>query len=212
MSHQVFVDKMLFVLCTPMVFLAESSFVIARSKTHPSNGPFFVMFWSRKHIQLGNSAPMSFRHLRSGPSTVSCVLLRRTCLRRTPPHYIRSAHQCAGRAVYFAAAKYGKAGRPPGGSHVSGGQGAGAPKVSGSLAVCVSRFSRIIVLTCYFVLMVYCRLAENQASLLWQTIVRLLWFYLGTRGVPQNVVEASANSLWQGGWRRTHSVKGGLPK
>ena len=29
---------------------------------------------------------------------------------------------------------------------------------------------------------------------------------------PQNVVEASANSLWQGGWRRTHSVKGGLPK
>ena len=30
--------------------------------------------------------------------------------------------------------------------------------------------------------MVYCRLAENQASLLWQTIVRLLWFYLGTRG------------------------------
>ena len=80
----------------------------------PSDGPFFVMFWSRKHIQLGNSAPMSFRHLRSGPSTVSCVLLRRTCLRRTPPHYSRSAHQCAGRAVYFAAAKYGKAGRPPG--------------------------------------------------------------------------------------------------
>ena len=31
-------------------------------------------------------------------------------------------------------------------------------------------------------------------------------------GGPQNVVEASANSLWQGGWRRTHSVKGGLPK
>ena len=29
---------------------------------------------------------------------------------------------------------------------------------------------------------------------------------------PQNVVETSANSLWQGGWRRTHSVKGGLPK
>ena len=88
--------------------------VIARSKGHPSDGPFFVMFWSRKHIQLGNSAPMSFRHLRSGPSTVSCVLLRRTCLRRTPPHYSRSAHQCAGRAVYFAAAKYGKAGRSPG--------------------------------------------------------------------------------------------------
>ena len=68
----------------------------------------------RKHIQLGNSASMSSRHLRSGPSTVSCVPLRGTCLRRTPTHYIRSAHQCAGRAVYFAAAKYGKAGRPPG--------------------------------------------------------------------------------------------------
>ena len=122
---------------------------------------------------------MPFGHLRSGPSTISCVPLRGTCLRRTPTHYSRSAHQCAGRAVYFAAAKYGKAGR---GSHVSGGQGAGAPKVSGSLAVCVSRFSRIIVLACYFVLRVYCRLAENQASLLWQTIVRLLWFYLGTRG------------------------------
>ena len=51
---------------------------------------------------------------RTDPSTVSCVLLRGTCLRRTPPHYSRSAHQCAGRAVYFAAAKYGKAGRPPG--------------------------------------------------------------------------------------------------
>lgn len=32
---------------------------------------------------------MSFRHLRSGPSTVSCVPLRGTCLRRTPTHYIR---------------------------------------------------------------------------------------------------------------------------
>ena len=51
---------------------------------------------------------------RTDPSTVSCVLLRRTCLRRTPTHYIRSAHQGAGRAVYFTAAKYGKAGRPPG--------------------------------------------------------------------------------------------------
>ena len=35
---------------------------------------------------------------------------------------------------------------------------------------------------------------------------------LGDSWVPQNVVGASANSLWQGGWRRTHSVKGGLPK
>ena len=37
-------------------------------------------------------------------------------------------------------------------------------------------------------------------------------FTWGARGVPQNAVGASANSLWQGGWRRTHSVKGGLPK
>ena len=36
-------------------------------------------------------------------------------------------------------------------------------------------------------------------------VALLLWFYLGTRGVPQNVVEASANSLWQGGRRRVHS-------
>ena len=35
---------------------------------------------------------------------------------------------------------------------------------------------------------------------------------LGDSWVPQNVVGASANSLWQGGWRRAHSVKGGLPK
>ena len=34
----------------------------------------------------------------------------------------------------------------------------------------------------------------------------------GSQEGPQNVVGASANSLWQGGWRRTHSVKGGLPK
>ena len=51
---------------------------------------------------------------RTDPSTVFCVPLRGTCLRRIPTHYRRSAHQCAGRAVYFAAAKYGKAGRPPG--------------------------------------------------------------------------------------------------
>ena len=39
MSHQIFVDKMLSVLCTPMVFLAESSFVIARSKVRPRASP-----------------------------------------------------------------------------------------------------------------------------------------------------------------------------
>ena len=53
---------------------------------------------------------------------------------------------------------------------------------------------------------------EGPASLFWQMVALLLWFYLWTRGVPQNVVEASANSLWQGGRRRVHSVKGGLPK
>ena len=36
--------------------------------------------------------------------------------------------------------------------------------------------------------------------------------YCWLAGGPQNVVEASANSLWQGGWRRTHSVKDCLPK
>ena len=71
-------------------------------------------FGSENTIQLGNFASMPFGHLRSGPSTVSCVPLRGTCLQRTPTHYSRSAHQCAGRAVYFAAAKYGKADRPPG--------------------------------------------------------------------------------------------------
>ena len=56
------------------------------AKDTPRTDPS-VMFWSRKHIQLGNSASMSFGHLRSGPSTVSCVPLRGTCLRRTPTHY-----------------------------------------------------------------------------------------------------------------------------
>ena len=40
----------------------------------------------------------------------------------------------------------------------------------------------------------------------------VLGVYLLIRGASQNVMEASANSLWLGGWRRTHSVKGGLPK
>ena len=64
--------------------------------------------------------------------------------------------------MYFATAKYGKAGRPPGGSHVSGGQGAGAPKVSGFLAVYVSRFSRNDDLIYGIVLGVYCLLAEGS--------------------------------------------------
>ena len=54
------------------------------------------------------------------------------------------------------------------GSHVSGGQGAGAPKVSGSLAVCVSRFSRIIVLTCYFVLGVYLQIRGGSGVIISQ--------------------------------------------
>ena len=32
------------------------------------------------------------------------------------------------------------------------------------------------------------------------------------RGGSQRTVGASANSLWQRGWRRVHSIKGGLPK
>ena len=96
------------------------------AKDTPRTDPS-VMFWSRKHIQLGNSASMPFGHLRSGPSTVSCVPLRGTCLRRTPTHY-------------------------------------SSPWADGSLAVCVSRFSIIIVLTCYFALGVYCWLAEGQVS------------------------------------------------
>ena len=44
-------------------------------------------FGSENTIQLGNFASMPFGHLRSGPSTVSCVPLRGTCLRRTPTHY-----------------------------------------------------------------------------------------------------------------------------
>lgn len=61
------------------------------AKDTPRTSPSSVMFWSRKHIQIGNSASMPFGHLRSGPSTVSCVPLRGTCLRRTPTHYIRRA-------------------------------------------------------------------------------------------------------------------------
>ena len=53
---------------------------------------------------------------------------------------------------------------------------------------------------------------RRSASLFWQMVALLLWVYLLIRGASQNAVGASANSLWQGGWRRTHSVKGGLPK
>ncbi len=53
---------------------------------------------------------------------------------------------------------------------------------------------------------------RRSASLFWQMVALLLWVYLLIRRASQNAVGASANSLWQGGWRRTHSVKGGLPK
>ena len=102
---------------------------------------------------------------RTVPSTVSCVPLRGTCLRRTPTHYVRSAHQCAGRAVYFAAAKYGKAGRPPGVATLVAVRGLVPPKVSGFLAVYVSRFSRNDDLFYGIALGVYCLLAEGPASL-----------------------------------------------
>ena len=48
---------------------------------------------------------------------------------------------------------------------MSGGQGAGAPKVSGFLAVYVSRFFRNDDLIYGIALRVYCRLAEGPATL-----------------------------------------------
>lgn len=53
-------------------------------------------------------------------SAIYCISLPFTC-----------AHQCAGRAVYFAAAKYGKARRPPGVAEVVADKGAGSPIISG---------------------------------------------------------------------------------
>ena len=82
------------------------------SRTKPLRMTFPPVEGGRTEIALSGRSPAKDTP-RTDLSTVSCVLLRRTCLRRTPIHYIRSAHQCAGRAVYFAAAKYGKAGRPP---------------------------------------------------------------------------------------------------
>ena len=59
---------------------------------------------------------------------------------------------------------------------------------------------------------VYCRLAGESGIFALADDRPVALVLLGDSWVPQNVVEASANSLWQGGWRRTHSVKGGLPK
>ena len=59
---------------------------------------------------------------------------------------------------------------------------------------------------------VYCRLAGESGIFALADGRPVALVLLGNSWVPQNVVEASANSLWQGGWRRTHSVKGGLPK
>ena len=59
---------------------------------------------------------------------------------------------------------------------------------------------------------VYCRLAGESGIFAMADDRPVALVLLGDSWVPQNVVEASANSLWQGGWRRTHSVKGGLPK
>ena len=57
MSHQVFVDKMLSVLCTPMVFLAESSFVIARSKGRLRTGEHIGVY-----LQIRGGAATLFRN------------------------------------------------------------------------------------------------------------------------------------------------------
>ena len=51
------------------------------------------------------------------------------------------AHQCAGRAVYFAVAKYGKAKRPPGVATVVASKGAGSHLIDGRLAVHKAHFS-----------------------------------------------------------------------
>ena len=61
-------------------------------------------------------------------------------------------------------------------------------------------------------IMVYCWLARESGIFALADDRPVALVLLGDSWVPQNVVEASANSLWQGGWRRTHSVKGGLPK
>ena len=54
-------------------------------------------------------------------------------------------------------------------------------------------------------------LAEMAPSIVAEDGIALR-VYCWLAGGPQNVVGASANSLWQGGGRRAHSVKGGLPK
>ena len=61
-------------------------------------------------------------------------------------------------------------------------------------------------------LRVYCWLAGESGIFALADGRPVALVLLGDSWVPQNVVEASANSLWQGRWRRTHSVKGGLPK
>ena len=59
---------------------------------------------------------------------------------------------------------------------------------------------------------VYCRLAGESGIFAMADDRPVALVLLGDSWVPQNVVGASANSLWQGGGRRAHSVKGGLPK
>ena len=96
-------------------FLQQSKFVSLASKRHPSDGPIFtIMSGKRKHIQLGNSASMSSDifapTLPPFPASRYAELVSGGHL---PTISVRSAHQCASRAVYFAKAKYGKTKRPP---------------------------------------------------------------------------------------------------
>ena len=85
------------------------------SKRHPSDEPFRCNVLDAKtQYSSGTSlrCPLDIFAPALPPFPASCFaeLVSGGHL----PTIDRSAHQCAGRAVYFAAAKYGKAGRPPG--------------------------------------------------------------------------------------------------
>ena len=130
------------------------------AKDTPRTGPSVVMFWKRKH---NTARELRFDILRISSLRPFHRFLRPATRNLSPadtyPLYQeRTSVRRPGRV--FCKSEIWKGEKVARGSHVSGGQGAGAPKVSGSLAVCVSRFSRIIVLTCYFALRVYCLLAK----------------------------------------------------
>ena len=144
---------------------------------------------------------------RTDPSTVSCVPLRGTCLRRTPIHYIRSAHQCAGWAVYFAAAKYGKAGRPPGVAPLVAVRG-----LVPSGCIAGSQEGQRQFSTSWQALFARSKDTPRTDPSISDEMVPSTkpWMALPSGCIAGT--RRSANSRWQGGWRRTHSVEGSLPK